>query len=138
MKKIDFINKIKNNEDIELTEIVDVNGNLSTGYDKYTSDSEIKVAPGQTSDDLVNAARQPKMNYISFRGRTSGYARTPMVNEDTIIEDFISNENIDNDLIENNPLTINIANKLISTIRKEKLSEEEIIEVLDLIKQKVL
>lgn len=141
MKKSDFLNKVKNNEEIELTELVDSNGFIKSGSDKYVDNSEIKVAPQQTSDDLEQKARQPKMNYISFRGRTSGMVRVPMVNEDTIIEDFISNDNVDNvdnDIVDNNPLTIKTANKLISVIKRERLSTEEINIVLDLIKGKLV
>ncbi len=138
MKKIDFLNKVKNNEEIELTELVDANGVLKSGTDKYVSDSEIKVAPQQTSDDLESKARQPKMTYISFRGRSSGTARTPMVTEETIVEDIVSNDTTDNDIVDNNPLTIRMANKLISVIKRERLTDEEINIVLDLIKEKLV
>lgn len=139
IKKRDIKN-YKSSPKEELDELVDVDGSPIEGDRTPTNDSEIEVAPQQTTDDFADQAMQPDRNLSGYSG--SGY-RTRRVGEakvEVIVQKILENDDINNnqipdiqELSKTKPIVANKSQEIIDTISKNNLNGVEIATMLNYI-----
>lgn len=139
IKKKDIKN-YKNSSKKELDELVDIDGSPIEGDRNVANDSEIEVAPQQTTDDFASQAIQPNRGVNGYAG--TGYA-TRRVGEskaEIIIKRLIENDGVINNEIPNigelsksKPIVGNKCQEIIDTISKNNLNGSEIASMLSYI-----
>lgn len=129
----------------ELDELVDVDGSPIEGDRNPTNDSEIEVAPQQTTDDYASSAIQP---YRSLKGYSGAGYNTRHVGEEkmrTMLGKLLEFDNMEGNDINHNqipdiqelsktkPIVANKAQEVIDTIGKNNLNGDEIASLLNFI-----
>lgn len=139
IKKKDLKN-FKTSSKKELDELVDADGSPIEGDRTPTNDTEIEVAPQQTTDDYVSQSIQPDITLNGYAGTGYSTRRVGEAKIKSLVQKILENGDINNnqipdiqELSKTKPIAANKAQEIIDTISKNNLSGVEIAALLGFI-----